>query len=183
LCPGDLPANLEQRLEKKGLSLAEEQPAMAVDLQRLNEGARRPDGLIIERITVAAMMKEKHGWIRGSGSGKTLGTLLLDLWTAYGFDSESDWQHYLALLNGEPVSWASVFYATGVAGIYAVGTVPQARRQGIGSAITIRALLDARERGYRIGVLQSSQMGYNVYRQLGFETCFKIRTYTPAEAG
>ncbi|MGH2606372.1 MAG: GNAT family N-acetyltransferase, partial [Anaerolineales bacterium] len=96
---------------------------------------------------------------------------------------ESRWQHYLAMLNGRAVSWASVFYATGVAGIYAVGTAAEARRQGIGSAVTLRALLDARERGYRVGMLQSSEMGYNVYRRLGFETCFRIKTYVPAARG
>jgi predicted acetyltransferase len=104
------------------------------------------------------------------------------LWTVYGFDTTSDWQHYIGLLNGQPVSWASVFYATGVAGVNAVGTLPEARRQGIGSAITLRRLLEARERGYRVGVLQSSRMGYNLYRRLGFQACFKIKTYVPAEA-
>lgn len=180
LCPGDLPADLEQYLVRQGFSLGEEQPAMAIDLKKLNENIRTREGLKIERIDDAETMKEKHGWIRGLGEYKTLGSLLMDLWTRYGFDFESDWQHYLGLLKGEPVSWASVFYATGVAGIYAVGTVPAARRQGIGSAITLRALLDARERGYRVGMLQSSQMGFNLYRRLGFTTCFTIKTYIPS---
>lgn len=182
LCPGDLPTDLEQRLLKQGFSLEEEQPAMAVDLKQLNETIRTREGFKIERIDHAGTMKEKHGWIRASGEGKTLGALLMDLWTRYGFDLESDWQHYLGLLNGEPVSWASVFYATGVAGIYAVGTLPAARRQGFGSAITLRALLDARERGYRVGMLQSSQMGVNLYRRLGFATCFTIKTYLPPKS-
>jgi len=180
LCPGDSPLDLEGRLIEKGLALAAEQPAMAVDLQKLNQGVTPPDGLIIERVTDASTMKEKHGWIRQLGVGKSLGTLLMDLFSAYGFDADSDWQHYIGVLGGTPVSWASVFYATGVAGIYAVGTVPKARRQGIGSAMTLQGLLDARERGYRVGLLQSSEMGFNVYRRLGFETCFKIKTYVRA---
>lgn len=180
LCPGDLPTDLEQRLVTKGFALGEERPAMAVDLKTLNENIRTREGLKIERIDNAETMKEKHGWIRRLGEGKTLGALIMDLWTRYGFDLESDMQHYLGLINGEPVSWASVFYATGVAGIYAVGTVPAARRQGFGSAITLRALLDARERGFRVGMLQSSQMGINLYRRLGFTTCFTIKTYIPS---
>lgn len=181
LCPGDLPSDLEQRLVKKGFSLSEEQPAMAVDLEKLNQEIRPPDGFTIERVVDSATLKEKHGWIRRFGQGKSLGTLIMDLFTAYGFDPDSVWQHYIGMLNGKPVSWTSVFFARGVAGIYAVGTLPEARRQRIGSAITLQGLLDARERGYRVGVLQSSEMGYNVYRRLGFENCFKIKTYVPAE--
>jgi GNAT superfamily N-acetyltransferase len=149
---------------------------MAVDLAKLNEDIMPPDGLNIERLSSTEAIKEKHGWIRRLGEGKSLGTLLLNMWATYGFGSDSAWWHYIGLLNGEPVSWASVFYAMGVAGVYAVGTAPEARRQGIGSAITLRGLLDARDRGYRVGVLQSSQMGYDVYRNLGFETCFTIKT-------
>jgi GNAT superfamily N-acetyltransferase len=47
--------------------------------------------------------------------------------------------------------------------------VPQARGQGIGSAMTLTALYDGRDLGYRAGVLQSSGMGYPVYQRLGFQ--------------
>jgi ribosomal protein S18 acetylase RimI-like enzyme len=182
LCPGDQPSDLAARLAKRGFTLVEEQPAMAVDLEQLNQDIITPDGLVVDRVTDADSMKEQHGWIRQLGTGKSLGTLLMAMWSTYGFTSESAWQHYIGLLNGKPVAWASVYYATGVAGIYAVGTLPNARRQGIGSAITVQALLAARERGYRVGVLQSSDMGYNVYRRLGFETYFQIKTYVLAES-
>lgn len=177
LCPGDLPTDLEARLTKKGLSLEAEEPAMAVELGKLYQDVRAPNGFMIERVTDAATMKDKHIWINQFGMGKSLGTLLMDMFSAYGFDADSDWQHYIGLLNGKPVSCASAFYAAGVAGIYAVITLPEARRQGIGAAMTLQALLDAREKGYHVGVLQSSEMGYNVYRRLGFETCFKIKTF------
>ncbi|MDA0735028.1 MAG: GNAT family N-acetyltransferase [Chloroflexi bacterium] len=60
-------------------------------------------------------------------------------------------------------------YKAGVAGIHAVGTVPEARRQGIGSALTLEPLLVARREGYRIGVLFSEEMAVNIYRTLGFK--------------
>lgn len=180
LCPGDLPSDLEAHLAKQGLSLEAEEPAMAVDLEKLNQDLRAPDGFRVERVTDAATLKEKNVIISQFRAGRSLGTLLVDLFSAYGFDSDSGWQHYIGVLNRKPVSCSSAFYATGVAGIYMVATLPEARRQGIGSATTLQALLDARDRGYRVGVLQSSEMGYTVYRRLGFATCFKIKTYVPA---
>jgi ribosomal protein S18 acetylase RimI-like enzyme len=182
LCPGDSPTDLEAHLIRQGLSLEEVEPAMAIDLENLNLDGRTPEGFVIERVADAATLKERNVVISKVGAGRSLGTLLMELFIAYGFESDSAWQHYIGVLNGKPVSCASVFYATGVAGIYMVETVAEARRQGIGSAITLQALLDARERGYRVGLLQSSEMGYEVYRRLGFKTCFKIKTYGSAAA-
>ncbi len=55
-----------------------------------------------------------------------------------------------------------------MAGIWNVATVKEARGQGLGSAIVWQALRDARQMGYQIAALESSKMGYPVYRRLGF---------------
>jgi predicted acetyltransferase len=55
--------------------------------------------------------------------------------------------------------------------------VPEARGQGIGAAITLAPLLDARAIGYRIGILQASSLGYGVYRRLGFQDFGKLSVY------
>lgn len=90
-------------------------------------------------------------------------------------------RYYVGLLKGAPVASSTLFLGAGVAGIYNVATVPEARRQGIGAAITMAALHEARARGYRIGILHSTTIAEGMYRRLGFKEYCKIGTYIWSE--
>lgn len=56
---------------------------------------------------------------------------------------DARFQTYLAILNGKPVGTSQLFLSEGVAGIYNVTCIPEARGQGIGSAITLAPLFEA----------------------------------------
>ncbi len=76
---------------------------------------------------------------------------------------------YLGTIRGEPVASSLVFFGAGVAGIYHVSTVLEQRGRGVGLAITRAPLIEAQRRAYRIAILHATEMGFPVYRRLGFQ--------------
>ena len=140
---------------------------MAVDLFDLNEEQPVPAGLTIERVEdTKSLTKWDYASIHGFGMPEIGINTWFDLFAGLGF--ELPVRNYVGILNGEPVAASQLFLDAGVAGIYMVATIPEARGKGIGTAMTVRPLLEARAMGYRIGVLQSSLMAVDVYRRLGF---------------
>lgn len=79
---------------------------------------------------------------------------------------------FLALLDGEPVSIAMTIVSHGVAGIYWVGSLDQARGKGLGRAVTVAATNAGFELGAETASLQASPMGKPIYLKLGYERAF-----------
>jgi GNAT superfamily N-acetyltransferase len=174
--PGTQPADLGQYLLAHGLVFRAGSRGMAVDLLALNEDLPTPANLVIEPVDDAeALEKWAYASIMGFGHPDAEVRVWLDLFAGLGFDLPL--RNYVGILDGEPVATSNLFLAAGVAGIYVVATVPGARRQGIGAALTLAALRDARAIGYRIGILHSSPMGLGVYRRLGFQEYCKMSHY------
>lgn len=149
---------------------------MAVDLSLLLDDLPVHSGLRIVPVVDADMLRK---WIHVASIGFKISEKFEKVWHDFFTDAIfiPQFRTYLALLNGIPVGTSQLFLSEGVAGIYNVTCVPEARGQGIGSAITLAPLLKARGMGYRIGVLQASQRGYNVYRRLGFQDVGKLSLY------
>jgi GNAT superfamily N-acetyltransferase len=82
---------------------------------------------------------------------------------------------FLALLEGEPVGIAMTMVSHGVAGIYWVGSLEQARGKGIGRAVTVAATNAGFELGADIASLQASPMGKPIYLELGYEVAFEYQ--------
>jgi GNAT superfamily N-acetyltransferase len=82
---------------------------------------------------------------------------------------------FLALLDGEPVGIAMTIVSHGVAGIYWVGSLEQARGKGIGRAVTVAATNAGFDLGADLASLQASPMGKPIYLELGYETAFEYQ--------
>ena len=174
--PSMRPPDLGGRLIAHGFEYVGDDIGMSVDLSELPERVPVPENLVIERVHDEAGLA---AWVEALGSGFGEGPVeaewVGEMYRRLGF--EGPWRHYLGILAGEPVATATSFFGAGVAGIYFVCTVERARRRGIGAAVTLSALREARKMGYGVGVLGSSEMGYPVYRGLGFEEYCRIGLY------
>jgi hypothetical protein len=175
--PSTQPAELGTALKAFDFT-GEEVTGMAANLRSLPREMPVPAGLVIERVAdVETMKKWCHVLCVGFEMPDFVGEAFLDFLCNIGFDSQSTVRHYIGCLNDEPVSTSLMFLGAGVAGIYCVATVPEARKGGIGSAITLMPLHEARTLGYRAGILHASHMGINVYRGLAFREYCKFVRY------
>ena len=149
---------------------------MAVDLASVPENLARPTGLEIVRVADGETLRQ---WVHAASIGFEIPQEFESIWCDFFEVAVFDlpFQTYLAVLNGKPVGTSQLFVSAGVAGIYNVTCVPEARGQGIGAAITQAPLLDARQMGYRVGILQASELGRRVYRRLGFEDYGGLSVY------
>ena len=64
-------------------------------------------------------------------------------------------------------------------GIFNVVTIERARRRGLGTALTARAVHDATARGCRTATLQATQIAERVYAAVGFRDLGRFLEYTP----
>jgi GNAT superfamily N-acetyltransferase len=90
---------------------------------------------------------------------------------------------WIGRVDGKVVATSRINIGAGVAGLYAISTLAAHRGHGYGRAMTIAALRAARDIGYRIAVLQASDLGYGVYKRLGFRDLFSYGVYIHPGSG
>ena len=170
ISPISQPTELATMLETRGFTRVGGDSNMAVDLQQSNENISAPANLVIREIEDAETLKI-HNTISKIGFESSAETAqsYYECYVGNGFGRGKPWHHYLAWLGNTPVGIASLLLHAGVAGIYGVATLPEARGQGVGAALTLHTMREARSLGYRIAILAPSEMGMNMYRSLGFQ--------------
>jgi GNAT superfamily N-acetyltransferase len=178
ILPSTQPPDLARYLEAQGFTRWCELIGMAAELSRLPEPQSLPPSTEIHEVDdlqrlrqYAELVVEK--WQLAPDDTE----LIFALHRQWGLGPDKSGRRWLAWQNGLPVAKAFLSLAAGVAGIYGVSTVPEARRQGLGRAVTIAALAAAQKLGFHISVLHSTAMGLGVYQSLGFEEYCTISIY------
>lgn len=179
LSPNSEPSDLGEHLLAHGFTHDSDDPGMAVDVRHLNDNVSHVPDL---EITQVDSLDELYVWCQTAAHGlfgepDPVAMLWHDLLGTAGLGTDTPFRYYLARLDGRPVATSNVCLGRNAVGIYFVGTLPSERGKGIGSQVTLKPLLDAREQGYRVGVLESTDMGYGVYSKLGFKEYCRYNNY------
>ena len=174
--PSSGPGDLGDLLEVYGIRHDEAEPGMAADLLSPTPELPEVSQLVIEDVLSRDRLRQ---WSQTTfcGAPPEAVECVFAVHSGLPLGVKSPIRLYLGTINGAPVATVKLFYASGVAYIGRVVTVPAFRRQGIGTRMTLHAMHTARQAGYRIAVLTASPMGVNIYRRLGFFECCTIGTY------
>ena len=155
-----------------------ETPGMAAELDAIDLDERAIAGFEIREAQDQAELQPLcEVEMRGFDSSEEVAQNYYETYCNIGFGPGTSWRHLIGWLNGQAVASTSLLLYAGVAGIYGVATVPEARKKGIATEMTRKALSIAREAGYHVAVLSPSNMSEGIYRRLGFQPCGTIIHY------
>ncbi|CEK11846.1 bifunctional GrpB family protein/GNAT family N-acetyltransferase [Legionella hackeliae] len=173
ICPQDKPENLSVHLEEHGYKNTENNCAMFFDLDTW-------DGQIVSipslEIVRATDEKTLHDFaLVLANDEKAFKTYFS--WIASILTDDDPIEYYVGYINGKPVVRGLSCYFAQAAGLHWLSTTPEERKKGYGTAMQQYRLKRAKELGYHIAVLQASEGGYSLYKQLGYKECGSFREY------
>lgn len=175
--PRDRPRDLGDRLIARGFKPdPEDIPAMARSLDDLPPQVLPPGG----SVAVVADESAFLDWVSVVREGFGMPPPIADAIVRYGelgFGDDLAERLVLARYENRPVATALAAVAGHGVTIINVTTLEDMRGRGFGGAVTLAAMELGRAMGARIAVLESTEMGFSVYRRLGFDTFAKYRRY------
>ncbi|MBB3128312.1 GNAT superfamily N-acetyltransferase [Paenibacillus rhizosphaerae] len=86
-------------------------------------------------------------------------------------------QHYLAYLNGAPVTTLTTFIEGDVAGFYNISTRESYRSKGLASSTLAFVLSKVQQSGAKWAVIHATPMARSVYPKVGFQEELTIRIF------
>jgi len=174
--PSSEPAALGDALLRHGLTFMEEEPGMALEIAQMNSAIVAPPELAIEPVRDEAGLREwVDTWLFLVPAAERIAQF--EARRMRWLKPKRAMHCFLGKWNGMPVATSMLYLGHGVAAVHHVVTRPEFRRRGIGSALTVRVLHEARTRGYRVAVLTASPDGIGSYHRIGFHPYCSVRRY------
>ena len=165
--------SVEKPLTDAGLAPIEGGPEPVMGIRPPSEVPEPPAGVSVREVVDADMLEEHIGSVIENGFAEVSARMLYDR----AFVDDPDVRLFTAYVDGRPAGHSAAIRTGGVSGVYAVGVPETYRRRGIGSAVTWAAVQAGGEWGCELVVLQSSPMGFGVYRRMGFEVLTHYAIY------
>lgn len=167
---GEVSVALEQALGRQGLEVGLEQLAMVLplDIDLPSPGHSRLNISLVESCEQA----EQWSNLCGRAFGYTLDADVIDQ-----LRKQPDVEVLWASLNGEPLATAILYRTGSVMGVHQVGVPPELQGQGIARELMALLLERVRSAGAEYVCLQASAAGEPLYRKLGFQPQFRVRSY------
>jgi ribosomal protein S18 acetylase RimI-like enzyme len=176
--PSTNPTHLACMLETHGFIYSASTTGMAIDLLAFKENMQvHPNLRITEIQDLEALKILRNIEISGFGASEITAQNYYDMYAHAGFGNGMPWHHYIGWLHDTPVAIASLLFHAGVAGIFGIATIPEARRQGIGAAMALHTLREAQRQGFQVAVLSPTKMSIAIYRRIGFQEYCKLMHY------
>jgi len=167
ITPNTRPTGLEVSLLAHGFRLDNAEPGLALDLHNMNEDNQPPPDFSVETIeSFTALAEWTDVWMENVPDPTA--RHCREVYHTIGLGDRVTWRYYLGRLQGRAVATCQLFYSAGIVSVHHVATRSEAQRLGIGKALLVHALREARGRGYRVAVLTSTLAGLPLYRRIGF---------------
>jgi len=137
---------------------------MALELSDYKAEKQNVTDLVIREVSTEEDLEEFVGVLNST----VLEASNMELELAQKLLHSDSFRMLIGIFDGKVVATGALFISGDTAGIYFIATLDEARRKGIGTAIT-RACLDlALERELATVILHASRMGEPIYRNIGF---------------
>jgi|GEM_PF-2104665 len=174
--PMSRPKNLKKILKDHGFTYQNNWRAMAIDLKTVSERFNVPEGMTIKEVLNLEDLKIWTDVLVKSFEFPIIVESYKKYFINAGLEN-LNFHYYLGLFNDKPVSSSVLFKGDRAAGIFYIGTIPKARGKGLAKTMVYYILNKARNEGYDISILQASEMGYPLYKKVGFKEYYTTKIY------
>ena len=175
LSSASTPAGYEVALDARGLALYDEWPGMVARIEDLPDPEMGAATIEVVRTAAASnefsdvmcdafgVPAETAGFIRSAHSWPHM--------------HQAGLEYLLLRIGGEAVATGLLRSAAGAAGIYAITVRRRFQRRGLGTLATLVTAREGARRGAAIAILQATQEGFPLYKQLGFQAITSFRSW------
>lgn len=174
--PMSRPKNLENLLKNYGFQYQNRWKAMAINLKTVPNRFNIPKGMKIKEVLNLEELKTWTDVLVKSFEFPIFSKSYKKYFINAGLKN-LDFHYYLGFFNGTPVASSILYKGDGAGGIFYIGTLHEARGKGIAKTMVYHLLNEAKNKGYAISVLQASEMGYPLYKKIGFKEYYTTNIY------